>query len=102
MGIFKSLKNTYKEEYDLDYLDEYSSDDDINKKYNNSKSDIDKSDDDIHLDEAVFNTKDKQEAQDKSVAELVSQFEKKYEMYNNQQARKKEPELYEDKKKEKA
>ena len=76
MGIFKSLKNTYKEEYDLDYLDEYSSDDDINKKYNNSKSDIDKSDDDIHLDEAVFNTKDKQEAQDKSVAELVSQFEK--------------------------
>ena len=26
MGIFKSLKNTYKEEYDLDYLDD---DDDI-------------------------------------------------------------------------
>ncbi len=117
MGIFKNLKNTYKEEYDLEYFDDYLPDDDINMQnnksdnedeYNNSKqNDILKNensydDDSGIIQEAIFNNEDKEEVEDKSVAELVNQFEKKYEMYTSQKERKKEPEVYKDNKKEKA
>ncbi len=108
MGIFKSLKKTYDEEYNLENMDDLSYDideafvGDINEHHSMAVADIDK---DITPGELNGYEVEKEAIEDKakneSVDELVSQFERKYEIYN-QRSRQKDPEVYIDKKKEKA
>lgn len=108
MGIFKSLKKTYDEEYNLENMDDLSYDideafvGDINEHHSMAVADIDK---DITPGELNGYEAEKEAIEDKakneSVDELVSQFERKYEIYN-QRSRQKDPEVYIDKKKEKA
>ncbi|GEM_PF-59494 len=79
MGIFKSIKRSYDEEYDLDNLE------------------------DLSFQEEEYDTEDTEQnqVQDQSVTDLVNQFERKYELYNHQ-VRKKDPDVYIHDKKKKA